>query len=62
LDEGGFPVVVVDPLRVADTKCISIGATNFTGGITAAEPGSPSGIDVLRVLEGRIRWIAAMLG
>ena len=37
LDEGGFPVVVVDPVRVADTKCISIGATNFTGGITAAE-------------------------
>ncbi len=37
LDEGGFPVVVVDPLRVANTKCISIGATNFTGGITAAE-------------------------
>ena len=37
LDEGGFPVVVVDPRRVADTKCISIGATNFTGGITAAE-------------------------
>ncbi len=37
LDEGGFPVVVVDPLRVADTKSISIGATNFTGGITAAE-------------------------
>jgi LacI family transcriptional regulator len=37
LDQGGFPVVVVDPLRVADTKCISIGATNFTGGITAAE-------------------------
>lgn len=37
LDEGGFPVVVVDPLRVADTNCISIGATNFTGRITAAE-------------------------
>ena len=37
LDDGGFPVVVVDPLRVADSKCISIGATNFTGGITAAE-------------------------
>ena len=37
LDEGGFPVVVVDPLRVANTKCISIGATNFTGGITAVE-------------------------
>jgi LacI family transcriptional regulator len=37
LDEGGFPVVVIDPLRVADTKCISIGATNFTGGITAVE-------------------------
>jgi LacI family transcriptional regulator len=37
LDEGGFPVVVVDPARVADTKCITIGATNFTGGTTAAE-------------------------
>ena len=37
LDQGGFPVVVVDPLRIADTKCITIGATNFTGGITAAE-------------------------
>lgn len=37
LEEGGFPVVVVDPLRVADTKCISIGATNFTGGISAVE-------------------------
>jgi LacI family transcriptional regulator len=37
LDDAGFPVVVVDPLRVADTKCISIGATNFTGGVTAAE-------------------------
>jgi LacI family transcriptional regulator len=37
LDEGGFPVVVVDPVRVADTECITIGATNFTGGITAAE-------------------------
>lgn len=37
LDDAGFPVVVVDPLRVADTKCITIGATNFTGGVTAAE-------------------------
>jgi LacI family transcriptional regulator len=37
LDEAGFPVVVVDPLRVNDSKCISIGATNFTGGVTAAE-------------------------
>jgi LacI family transcriptional regulator len=37
LDDAGFPVVVVDPIRVADTKCVSIGATNFTGGITAVE-------------------------
>jgi LacI family transcriptional regulator len=37
LDDAGFPVVVVDPLRVNDSKCISIGATNFTGGVTAAE-------------------------
>ena len=37
LDDAGFPVVVVDPLRVGDTECITIGATNFTGGVTAAE-------------------------
>jgi LacI family transcriptional regulator len=37
LDDAGFPVVVVDPLRVNDSKCITIGATNFTGGVTAAE-------------------------
>jgi LacI family transcriptional regulator len=37
LDDAGFPVVVVDPLRVRDTRCITIGTTNFTGGVTAAE-------------------------
>jgi LacI family transcriptional regulator len=37
LDDAGFPVVVVDPLRLGDSKSISIGATNFTGGVTAAE-------------------------
>jgi LacI family transcriptional regulator len=37
LDAAGFPVVVVDPVHVGDTKCITIGATNFTGGVTAAE-------------------------
>jgi LacI family transcriptional regulator len=37
LDDAGFPVVVVDPIRVGDNKFISIGATNFTGGVTAAE-------------------------
>jgi LacI family transcriptional regulator len=37
LDDAGFPVVVVDPLRLNDSKCSSIGATNFTGGVTAAE-------------------------
>ena len=35
--EAGFPLVVVDPLRVAGTHCISIGATNFTGAVTATE-------------------------
>jgi LacI family transcriptional regulator len=34
---GGFPVVVVDPQRVSNTDCVSIGATNFTGGLTATE-------------------------
>jgi LacI family transcriptional regulator len=38
LDDAGFPVVVVDPIRVlGDNKFISIGATNFTGGVTAVE-------------------------
>jgi LacI family transcriptional regulator len=37
LDDAGFPVVVVDPLRVNDSKCVTIGATNFTGGVAAAE-------------------------
>jgi LacI family transcriptional regulator len=37
LDDAGFPVVVVDPLRLNDSKSSSIGATNFTGGVTAAE-------------------------
>lgn len=37
LDDAGFPIVVVDPLRIGDAECITIGATNFTGGVTAAE-------------------------
>jgi LacI family transcriptional regulator len=37
LDDAGFPAVVVDPLRVNDGKCVTIGATNFTGGVAAAE-------------------------
>ena len=37
LCEADFPVVVVDPLRVGGTHCISIGATNFTGAVTATE-------------------------
>jgi LacI family transcriptional regulator len=37
LCEADFPVVVVDPLRVSDTHCISIGATNFTGAVSATE-------------------------
>jgi LacI family transcriptional regulator len=37
LCEADFPVVVVDPLHVAGTHCISIGATNFTGAVTATE-------------------------
>ncbi len=37
LSDSGFPVVVVDPVRVGRTQCISIGATNFTGGVTATE-------------------------
>ncbi|HEY5981807.1 MAG TPA: substrate-binding domain-containing protein [Microlunatus sp.] len=33
----GFPVVVIDPVRVGATRCVSIGATNFAGGVTATE-------------------------
>lgn len=34
VDEG-FPIVVVDPVRVGDTNCVTIGATNYAGGVTA---------------------------
>jgi LacI family transcriptional regulator len=37
LCEADFPAVVVDPLRIAGTHCISIGATNFTGAVSATE-------------------------
>ncbi|BAK33715.1 LacI family transcriptional regulator [Microlunatus phosphovorus NM-1] len=35
--EAGFPLVVVDPVRVGDTNCVTIGATNYAGGVTATE-------------------------
>ncbi len=37
LSDAGFPVVVIDPVRVGSTQCVTIGATNFTGGVTATE-------------------------
>ena len=37
LVDNGLPVVVVDPLRTNSTGCISIGATNFAGGVSATE-------------------------
>ena len=37
LADADFPVVVVDPLHVQTTKCITIGATNFTGAVAATE-------------------------
>ena len=37
LSDTGFPVVVVDPVRVGSTRCVSIGATNYAGGVTATE-------------------------
>ena len=36
VDEG-FPLVVIDPVRVGDTNCVTIGATNYAGGVTATE-------------------------
>lgn len=37
LVDDGFPVAVVDPPHQGTTKCITVGATNFTGGVTATE-------------------------
>jgi LacI family transcriptional regulator len=37
LVDHGFPIVVVDPVRMGNTNCVTIGATNFTGGVTATE-------------------------
>lgn len=36
LIQDGFPTVVIDPVRNAGS-CVSIGATNFTGGLVATE-------------------------
>lgn len=33
----GFPLVVIDPVRVGDTNCVTIGATNYAGGVTATK-------------------------
>ncbi len=35
--DAGFPLVVIDPVRVGDTNCVTIGATSYTGGVTATE-------------------------
>ena len=35
--DAGFPIVVVDPIRVAGAYGVSIGATNFMGAVTATE-------------------------
>jgi LacI family transcriptional regulator len=57
VDEG-FPLVVVDPVRVGDTNCVTISATNYAGGVTATEhllalghrriahAGGPTSVDV----------------
>jgi len=37
LRTAGFPVVVIDSVRLGGSSCISIGATNFTGGVDATE-------------------------
>jgi LacI family transcriptional regulator len=37
LADAGFPAVVVDPLHVNGTTCITIGATNFNGAVAATE-------------------------
>lgn len=37
LREADFPLVVIDPVRLGNSQCLSIGATNFTGGVTATE-------------------------
>ncbi|MGI8768456.1 MAG: LacI family DNA-binding transcriptional regulator [Propionibacteriaceae bacterium] len=37
LRDADFAVVVVDPLRLGEPDCVSIGATNFAGGVAATE-------------------------
>jgi LacI family transcriptional regulator len=62
LDDAGFPVVVVDPLQLGDAECITIGATNFTGGVTAAEYLLSLGHRRIGLPAGRIRLSSAMPG
>lgn len=35
--DDGFPLVVIDPVRVGNATCVTIGATNYAGGVTATE-------------------------
>jgi LacI family transcriptional regulator len=37
LRQAAFPLVVVDPPRIGNSDSVSIGATNFTGGLTATQ-------------------------
>jgi LacI family transcriptional regulator len=70
LGDAGFPVVVVDPLHVGATKCITIGATNFTGAVAAAEHllslghrriGHAGGLDWIECSQARLAGYASAL-
>ena len=70
LCEADFPVVVVDPLRIAGAHCISIGTTNFTGAVTATEHllslghrriGHAGGLASIECSEARLSGYASAL-
>ncbi|MBP5872784.1 LacI family DNA-binding transcriptional regulator [Streptomyces scabiei] len=51
--QAGIPVVLIDPTNVPDESVPSIGATNFTGGMTATEHLLKLGHRRIAMIEGR---------
>ena len=62
LGRAGFPVVVVDPLRLAIAGAAASVRPTSPAASLLPNTCCPSGIGVLAHAGARIRWIAAMLG
>jgi LacI family transcriptional regulator len=53
LNEAGFPLVLIDPVNTPDQAVVSVGATNWAGGLAAAEHLLSLGHTRIGMLRGR---------